>query len=299
MVAHNKAMEKRKRETKFVSKYLRGDFNVYHEIKRLQEEAKRLRQRNMEFSWALKRYCSHMKRYPTWFDVNDATESYVKNLYYWDANDDRLTNAAQDTRNFIDASGKDFMNLVKSKYFIDASGKDFMNLFKEILLNFDVGNVFVNTNSGKDSSVSPTKMFVFKHANGNLPIVEFVKHQPRLVEDHRFKDVIGIADDIHEDGSFAIITDTLEYHRRYLHPGYSDIYFNDIVQPSNAFRPMRVCFNIFPDTFKSFQFTTSKGCLMEVERVDKTVETAHKCCLAVLRDMTKYQKMVRNPPPSN
>lgn len=155
---------------------------------------------------ALMKFALHIIKFPSWYDVLDCFELF--------------------SRKTLCKVENEFVSNGKEDVICGFEGNSIIVLMNDLFNYYDLGEFVVYSYVPPNySAFSPCKAFVFKHvAEGSQPNYQSVKHQPRLIGQHRFDKVVGLKE-LSREGKpvLFIVTDTIEQHRRYVHKRWEDI----------------------------------------------------------------------------
>ena len=240
-----------------------GRVEKYNANKRLNEIVKTLRiNETLNHKEFMERYTEHMNRFPTWYDVKDATEPYVK-IY----EDEKLSTTYTKVGPTYAVNG-DYMELLK--------------FAEQIQLNPGVNSMIVVTHDNViDTRFTPNLMVLMKDDKDKI-MLEAIKHQPWLCGTTKIScvgivrlnnnddngnnnndyDECTIANETYNDRAL-ILTKDIIWHRRYLHGDFQDIVYTPKL-PLDKYQRMRACYEVCVHNISAIQFENKKGLLITV-----------------------------------
>ena len=221
--------EKRLEETFMIYKKFFGDRKKYNFYKHLQEERKRMKQKQIDRSEVAYQIAKHNQRFPLWHCVRDASDLYVPDRFKIS----QQYNVPKQQRRVFDVP------------VVPVRKHGMCDILKDILassLKFDY--LTVSCVYDQTTVNVPQKMVVMIHNEGNMPFDEGIKHQERPLSPAIITHVIGGRFDNQEKA--ILVTSDKIMHTRYLYKDFAKYQFHDAVPKHN--KEMRICYGVKPET---------------------------------------------------
>ena len=203
-----------------------GDRRAYAVGKTLQEAEKRRKQNLVPAFVVEQQFKLHQERYPTWFQVQDASGNYCV---------PRLLESS------ADADAKRCYRLP-----IDfETGDDLFSIAKDLISKeVPVDALHINVSFANTTLFCPQKMVLLQHELSGEVFPQAIKHQPRHLGPFLIRDIVGgVFDD--DERAIFITKDTMS-HTRYLHGSFGKIQFHSGLPKFD--KDMRVCYGVLPQS---------------------------------------------------